>query len=969
MEGSLAVGPYLIRPQPVLNPNEQVLQFILLMFPKLSIQRVAHLTIQTSLRRTHGTILMNTLTGRVSTATLLDYVNPGHNCRTSAWCRVSYNDQRRTYVWWFPDFFHMNDYAHYDIEEIEMQGTAPIISSASPPQQTFSCQRTRPDSGTTNYEPDEQSLLQQLGVDDSPKHTELGIAEADYDIISMMHLPQGDADRSRSDTPDRDDESMRPTSQATSIPDSDDPSSALVAYGLNIEAILVPVDDDLPPDLHKFVLAKHLQLEPRTEDWDALSIHYVHPKPTDLADCIVPAIVLFNHQHSLSDAVVLIDVEMHSNALTVCGRTEDPYTLRETWKIPVVLTRNALLFHLGLSELCRHIALPCLVEIGDRTWLQQDFKPYTILNGLYLKVVVPIPQPEFPLSLYLTYARQGVRFQDMPNHWRRQTAAARRRLDDLFGSDDDALSRAAAESEVTVDQDTRPEPREGSHDNDFSSFMTLGPVNRQGTIPTQHSDLVVYEWHYGPLSSTIDPALTRQQLRETIGALMDIQSPGSTWDNFEIHQVRPLPSDLDPLHTTAFVFVHPATILRDFSFALVKISVTHENGACGRYETATDRSIHRVPSRLSRQTFLINTQIWNLCVISGRDQCEVWLPDRLWEPDDVVNRIVFDGAYLQVKCTTPFEEIPVQRQLRESTSGMTTATMIQTWQTHPGATDLSLIQQQVSLRHTAIQPFRSPTMTLRPPGNGKLDTLDTVTQAADGSYAVTSTETSEKRQISLDQLLKIPTPMHQDRVNMIPGPPCWESKANVILATPCVSGANLIPSSPVSLLEDRANMIPDPPCWESKANVILANPLLSGANMIPNSFFPHLEDRANIVPDLYIETGRVNMVPTESHVKCKDAQDQEFKADGGILKKQNSSTQVQIERTPGMFERILDFEPDLHAPRIDWQSIKGLLPCVHEGLEPMPIESWSTWDKEISEVATYTDGSFDGTRTWWACVP
>ena len=286
---------------------------------------------------------------------------------------------------------------------------------------------------------------------------------------------------------------------------------------------------------------------------------------------------------------------------------------------------------------------------------------------------------------------------------------------------------------------------------------------RPRTPRSANMELVIYEFQQQSLTSTIDPTLTRKEFRETIGALMDISSPSRNWDNFETHQVRPLPTDYDPLYTMAFIFVHPMTLAHGMSFVLVTISVTYETAVCGRFETTTERAVHKVPAHTARQTFLVNVRIWELCTITGRDQCEVRLPDRIWEPDDLINRLIFDGAHVQISCTTPYHDIPLQQQLREAQNGRISHMINEHWgQANTRDHGITLFQHELKLTKRAIprtEFTREPTAGLRPPGNPQLDTLDKVVQDPNGEYIIADDVPEKKIQLSLADALQIPRPL------------------------------------------------------------------------------------------------------------------------------------------------------------------------------------------------------------------
>ena len=812
-------GPYYIRPQPPSVDGTPALQFIVLETPKLSMQRVAHVSLHTRTGQQRGTVVFNTITGTISVQFVFDTLVPTHACRTTSWCRARLQTPTGYQIWWWPTSFPLSDFSHVDLDEFDISDLRVNVPGEIPSSHMMSCQRPNPDPGGTAYQEDDGHSLLTTSTD---VHTELDRG----DDSALMHMPSRAASRSRSDSEYWEDDQMEGQEAATSDDSSTtSESDALVVYSRNDEAVLIPIGLNVDPDRYRVLVAEHLNIPRDSDDWQAITVHPVRPKPPDLANCVIPLIMIPNGQHALDKVFILLDLELHSNEIDECGEKQEPYTLRETWTISPTMTRSAFLHWIGVTNLCRNRAYPCLVEIGDHPWLQQDTRPHTLLDGLFVRVVINIPNPKFSLTLYLHYARQGVQWLEMEAHWRGQLELSARRLRNMFGDDDnEELLGAALDAEQVVETDdtdlitTRTWIGQQHPDNgDAFSLMGRLPLlaDRQRSPRSSRDEMFLYEWHARPHSTTMDPSLTRKEYRETIGAIMDIPRPSRLWDNFEFHQVRPLPSDHDPLNVVAFIFVHPTTIIPGLVFVLVQISVTYETAVCGRFETAIDRAVHRVPASLVRETFLTNIKIWDLCVVSGNDQCEVRLPDRLWMTDDLENRILFDGAYLQVKCTTPYRDTPVQLQLRASLEGMSYQTMIRTNFRGDviGNDVLGLLQtsmHQIRRRgNPNMPPFREATDGLPPPGNtlffniaddnlgeediepcpaepvpihlhclleetGRtdgspdpnrsidLETLDQVYQTVNGNYALRDIPKTEIRRICLSDLLQIPRPLRPD---------------------------------------------------------------------------------------------------------------------------------------------------------------------------------------------------------------
>ena len=714
-------GPYYLRPQPQTISGPPILQFIVLETPKLSLQRAVHVSIHTHTGLRRGTTVINTAVGIISVQYIFDTLAPGHRCQTTSWCRVRFQSPTGYQVWWWPSSFTLLDFSHIDLDEFDTRTFTTVPTNAPPPMQLRVSQPTCPDPGGTSYDEGDENALFTVSASTSTSED-----------VSLMQSSGYAASRSHSSLHSGDNDLME-TNHDSSTTDtgSDTNLDALVVYSTHDEAFLVPIGTTVTPDYHRIAVLEYLQMTPESNGWSTLTVHPVRPKPNDLAACVTPLIMINDGQHSMDKAFILLDLELHSNEVDTCGDKQEPYTLRETWTITTTVTRSVLLQWVGVTSLCRNRAFPCLVEIGGHPWLQQDTRPHAMLDGLFLRIVIHIPNPKFSLALYLHYSRQEVPWLQMESHWRTEIERSSRHLRQMFGDDNDneGLLEAAHQAEDAEQMTliTLATNLQDYHEDveDVLSLMGRPPLatDRQRSPRLSRDEMIIYEWHAQPHSTTLDPSLTRKDYRATIGAVMDVIQSSRLWNNFEFHQVRPLPADHDPLNVIAFIFVHPTTIVHGLSFVLVQISVTYETATCGRFETAIDRAVQRVPAFSSRETFLVNIRMWDLCIVSGNDQCEVRLPDRLWTPDDLENRMLFDGAYLQVRCTTPYQDIPVQRQLRASLNGMSYQTMIRTafGGEDPEDDTSGLIQtlrmRTLLTREADSAPFRSAMTGLPPPGN------------------------------------------------------------------------------------------------------------------------------------------------------------------------------------------------------------------------------------------------------------
>ena len=768
-------GPFYIRPQPPPIAGVPVLQFIALATPKLELQRVLHVSANGPTDSRQGTITLNTITGIISTIDLFDFVMPNNQCRGSSWCRATWQSTACFHIWWWPITFSVPDYSHIELSEFDSQIRTQIANPPNPSTQGFVCQRNQVDPGSTDYGNDEMNLLTISML----QHGEpLDTTQADY--ISFMHVSPNRADRSRTTSPD-----TGIVAESTHEPSCED-TAALIIYWRSDEPTLISIDEDTPLDVFRLITMKHLGVTPEDEEWNCFSLHFVRPKPIDLAPCVIPIIAVRRGQQQLDKIFALIDIEIHSNRVDVCGENDISHSLRETWHLPSAINRPALLHWIGIGELCRQISLPCSIQLGIHSWPPQDSQLHTLLDGIYIAIKVHVPLPEFPLASYLEFARRNIPFDAMYDYWQRQAGDVASHLSQLFNSDDEDLSHAAAQAEAIADADQARQREfvdilpfaEYDDHHDVTSLMVQDrtDVNRQRSPRTPSNELIIYEFQHPAHSSILDPELGRKSLRATIGALMDLHPAGPIWDNFEIHQVKPLPSDHDPLSVWAFIFVHPRTMIHGFAFTLVEISVMHETTTCGRVEKTSIRSVKRTPGHLSRESFLVNIGIWNLlCVVSGNDLCQVRLPNHLWTTDELANQYLFDGMYIRVDCRTPFHEVPLQQQLKDSLAGLSYERMIHDWTPQVRhAHGLQLMQRHVQRQYsgdhciqnanagqsnTSHAYFRSAVEGLRPPGNPDLHTLDTVKCDEEGIYHVVDENAHQPRQLHLAELLCLPRPL------------------------------------------------------------------------------------------------------------------------------------------------------------------------------------------------------------------
>ena len=614
--------------------------------------------------------------------------------------------------------------------------------------------------------------------------------DEEEDPFSLMHMPRIDADRSRSNSPNsfdgRDHEmDSRSVEQAESEDESSDVPDALLLFGRSIEHQIVPIEEGLHPDFYKVRAARHFQIDPGTQQWEAFTIHHVVPKPTDLAQCIIPMLAVFQGERSISTSIALIDINLHPKQTDRC-RNQDLDSLheREAWFLPNSLTRPALLHFLGIAELCRNIAYPCVILYGQHPWHLQDGRPYPILDGISIQIDIPIPNPEIPLLHYRDYARAHVPITRMYQYWQQQLARSADQIGQLFPSEDESILRAVGES--------------GDSNTDEQSLMATNRPRPRAVPPVMGLTILVYSINYVDQEFQFDPSLGLPHYREIIGDAIGIHRDSRAWDNFLIFRVIPPPTGVDIFTHDPYIFALPSEVIVDHSFILIDLKFRAEDPDVCLDRPEPERKVHRVTTRATRIGFLKNLRIYELCIISGNDRCEVTLGDVQWHAWEFPARYIHDGAFATVTVQIFFTRIPLAHQLQDARAGIGAETMIRRWTQISTSTNnenafdddhFDDFFAQIQTRYS-LQPFRAPQTGLPPPGNGMLDSLDTVGRNDKGEWVVVDLtedksprklksvsslsakdQTNEPREINLVELLRLPTPMRkgEDRKPQVAG--------------------------------------------------------------------------------------------------------------------------------------------------------------------------------------------------------
>ena len=766
-ETNIMCGPYYIRPQPEPIDGVPTLQFLLTTAPKLVMQRAIHIKVQTDQGTRQGTMVLNTLTGIIGIPVIFDSALPSNRCRTTSWCRVTKRFPGPYSIRWWPDNILLDDYTHLEIAEFDSQPAYLQTVVALPPTQAFVCQQSNTDPGSTSYEDDHTSLFA----------LKTSLAHED-DIFSLMHAPNFDADRSHSDDSETSRTSSSPSMQTSNRMHEDDADSledsdALLVFGRHLEPELVPIGPQTPVDMHRLSVAQHFGISQSPGESDSLSIYYIRPRPEDLAQCIIPILATFKNERTLDTSIVLVDIELRSNKPRACDSSpEEPYTLRETWFVPVVLTRAAFIHWIGFKELCKQVALPCITQYGYHAWFQQDVTPMPIPDGIMLRIIVPIPNPDIPMPFYVDYSRANIPFDQMHAHFLQQQRQAALRVAELFPTDDEMVSQAAQSAPAQNDGTdfaslaqiskklapvTMPEDPDLAL-GDAHCLMMNAPLSVTPSLRRQI--LVIYEYDFPPTTTSIDPSLPLAQFRHAIGTLMEIES-ALDWDNFLVLPVRPRPPHIDPLTHESYLLIMPQQIRPGCVHLVVRLQLYWEYDDCLRTEEHSEVKVKIFAQWLDRESFLAHAHFRDLCSLSGRDKSVIHVAGQLWQPIDFESRFLFDGMFATIRCPSTVRTIPLSEQIQRARVGWPNNANFANYPVPDGREGFSLFQTKMTM-----QPFRAPDVGLPPPGNGKLDALDKVVTISTGQTMIVDWEDTESnpRPICLADLLPIPTPLGRRKV-------------------------------------------------------------------------------------------------------------------------------------------------------------------------------------------------------------
>ena len=185
------------------------------------------------------------------------------------------------------------------------------------------------------------------------------------------------------------------------------------------------------PGAYRIIAANRLGLQQMTSEWDQLQIHQVRPIPIDLPIDSDAFIVEQFGDRTSAESLVLVDLNLLPMSHIICEQEEPSrLNLREVWPLPQALWRFEFLAALKITQMCEETGSDkCIVNIGQRPWTSQDPHKYSILDGMYLSVTLPVLPGSMPLVTKLDYYRRGIPSDRHEQTYRLELQAIRERLD------------------------------------------------------------------------------------------------------------------------------------------------------------------------------------------------------------------------------------------------------------------------------------------------------------------------------------------------------------------------------------------------------------------------------------------------------------------------------------------------------------------------------------------------------------
>ena len=400
---------------------------------------------------------------------------------------------------------------------------------------------------------------------------------------------------------------------------------------------------------------RHLAMVAHSYEWQAegtggVHLHEVQPKPVDLGPDVLAFVVQHPVDRNPGEALPLVDINIYRHSDELCEPAlSDHLDVREVWKTSTHLTRKSFLTHLGVYRMCFEFGPDrCLVHYGYSSWRLQDLQSYPLLDGLWLRVDIPVADDGVPLALKLQYYQRGATAANVLQMYSRELALTRQRR--LL-----EIQLASQEAQAEVDDDL-----------DDSSLLA---TNRPWMLPpvvhvVPRRVFVIYSLQMWPRLLDSPATITRQQYREAIGNAMGASQAASDWNNFECYEVKPKPRDLQDPATEAFIFTWPFQIRLDRVQILVSIVLFWESDQCLHTDQHSERSVYSVPDSLTRDGLLHSTSSFLMSRLSGQDRSTIVIANVEWIRESRDTRLLFNGMYIQIRCPTPFWHPPLAQQMR-----------------------------------------------------------------------------------------------------------------------------------------------------------------------------------------------------------------------------------------------------------------------------------------------------------------
>ena len=387
---------------------------------------------------------------------------------------------------------------------------------------------------------------------------------------------------------------------------------------------------------------------------DEVILTVVKPQPQDLRQQDVLGFIAapIKEVH-VWQMIILLDVRI--DAGTSRGSTQSQQNFWRTVKVVEYHTEQTSFYEqTGLGPLCNRENEPCRVEVRGQVWERNELARFH--GGDLVQVTITEVHDGLPISLQLSLARSGCRFEDMAEGLKtRNPSSQGSERQEHEGRDQDGRTTQRKDKE-----EKRAENAEvGLHgDEDLHWLMQIGRMERSFFLYRRNDN--------EPYAVT----LIDQELREPVRAIREIYWGGRrdvSMEDVHICYLNPQPPDLVRTQTTGMVVFMENELA--FNTVLVMLDVE----VYGATAMSTDgiprasdewREVTAVQGTCSRGSFLQQVGLEAFCLNRG-DVCLLSHRGQLWNTQDPNPREFKDGDYLVVKIQNRDEGIPFSQRWRQ----------------------------------------------------------------------------------------------------------------------------------------------------------------------------------------------------------------------------------------------------------------------------------------------------------------